>query len=97
MRSQFPDLIQPDIEKQVAESTASLIGHLESVEDVKKVYKTQTEQNYQRKIDQAKDKMGQLKFETAKKEYELILIDLNSENIAIDPHIYFRTYNRPVA
>jgi tetratricopeptide (TPR) repeat protein len=93
LRSQYPDLIQPDIEKQIAESSASIIGHLESVEDVKKVYNTKIEQNYQRKIDQAKDKMSQSKYETAKKEYELILNDLNSETIAIDPHIYFRTYN----
>lgn len=93
LRSQYPNLIQPDIEKKIVESTASVIGHLESVEDVKRVYKTQTEQNYQRKIDQAKDRMGQTKFETAKKEYELILSDLNSETTPIDPHIYFRTYN----
>jgi tetratricopeptide (TPR) repeat protein/predicted nucleic acid-binding protein len=89
LRSQFPDLIQPDIETQVSKISERLDG----ADDVKKEYRSKLEQSYQRRIDQAKQKLDQEKYQTAKSEYELILSDLNSETEKIDPHIYFRVYN----
>lgn len=89
LRSQFPELIQPDIEAQIG----GITERLDSVNDVKKEYRTQLEQSYQRRIDQAKQKLDQEKYETAKKEYDLILTDLLTVTEKIDPHIYFRVYN----
>ncbi len=89
LRSQFPELIQPDVERQII----GVLKHLEAVDDVKKEYRTKLEQSYQRRIDQAKQKLDQGKYETAKKEYELILSDLNLETEKIDSHIYFRALN----
>ncbi|MDD2732275.1 MAG: tetratricopeptide repeat protein [Candidatus Pacebacteria bacterium] len=93
LRSQFPDLIMPDVEKQIQESTAQVIDRIESADEVRKEYKTKREQEYQRRIDQAKEKLDQGKYETAKKEYELILGDLNLNTEKIDPHINFRVFN----
>lgn len=90
LRSQFPNLIQPDIEEQIQ---TKVVDRLDSVEDVKKTYRTKTEQNYQRKIDAAKEKLDQGKHTSAKKDYEAILSDLLLETEEIDPHIYFRVYN----
>ncbi|MFA6306178.1 MAG: tetratricopeptide repeat protein, partial [Candidatus Gracilibacteria bacterium] len=89
LRSQFPDLIQPDIEKQIG----GIAERLDIADDMKKEYRTKLEQGYQRRIDQARQKLDQEKNETAKKEYELILNDLSSETEKIDPHIYFRVFN----
>lgn len=89
LRSQFPELIQPDIEAQIG----GITERLDIVYDVKKEYRTKLEQTYQRRIDQAKQKLDQEKYETAKKEYDLILNDLSAETEKIDPHIYFRVYN----
>lgn len=89
LRSQFPELIQPDIEAQIG----GIAERLDAVDDVKKEYRTQLEQSYQRRIDQAKQKLDQEKYETAKKEYDLILADLLTVTEKIDPHIYFRVYN----
>lgn len=89
LRSQFPELIQPDIEQQIG----GVVERLEAVDDVRKEYRTKFEQSYQRRIDQAKQKLDQERNETAKKEYELILNDLNQETEKIDPHIRFRVFN----
>ena len=89
LRSQFPELIQPDIETQIG----GIAEQLEAVDDVKKEYRSKLEQSYQRRIDQAKQKLDQEKYETAKKEYDLILTDLLTVTEKIDPHIYFRVYN----
>ncbi len=89
LRSQFPELIQPDIEAQVG----GIAERLDAVDDVKKEYRSKLEQSYQRRIDQAKQKLDQEKYETAKKEYDLILTDLLTVTEKIDPHIYFRVYN----
>lgn len=89
LRSQFPELIQPDIEVQIG----GISERLDAVDDVKKEYRTQLEQSYQRRIDQAKQKLDQEKYETAKREYDLILADLLTLTEKIDPHIYFRVYN----
>jgi len=93
LRSQFPDLIQPDVEQKIDVSTSKIIEQMESVDDVKKEYQTKTERNFQRRIDEAKTKLDAEKNETAKKEYEIILRDLNSETGKIDPYLFFRTYN----
>lgn len=93
LRSQFPDLIQPDIEKQIQISTTQIIKHTESLDDVKREYKTKLERGYQRRIDQAKQKLDQGKHETVKKEYEVILNELNFETEKIDSHIHFRVFN----
>ena len=93
LRSQFPDLIQPDIEQKIDTSTSRIVGHLESVDEVKKEYQTKLEKSYQRRIDEAKTKLDAGKNETAKKEYETVLRDLNSETEKIDPHLSFRVYN----
>jgi tetratricopeptide (TPR) repeat protein len=89
LRSQFPELIQPDIEAQIGGITERLVA----VDDIKKEYRSKLEQRFQRRIDQAKQKLDQERYETAKKEYELILDDLGAETEKIDPHIYFRVYN----
>ncbi|MHB0865762.1 MAG: tetratricopeptide repeat protein [Minisyncoccota bacterium] len=89
LRSQFPELIQPDIEAQVE----GIAERLDAVDDVKKEYRSKLEQSYQRRIDQAKQRLDQEKYETAKNEYDLILADLLTVTEKIDPHIYFRVYN----
>ncbi len=89
LRSQFPDLIQPDIEAQFR----GIEERLYAVDDVKKEYRSKLEQSYQRRIDQAKQNLDQEKNKTAKNEYDLILTDLLMETEKIDPHIYFRVYN----
>jgi tetratricopeptide (TPR) repeat protein len=89
LRKQFPDLIQPDIENEINK----ISERLDAVDDVKKEYHTKLERSYQRRIDQAKEKLDQEKYETAKREYDLILGDLTAETEKIDPHIYFRVYN----
>src|SRR3990167_2004654 len=58
----------------------------------KKEYKNKLKKSYQRRIDEAKTKLEAGKNETAKKEYETILRDLNSETEKIDPHLFFRVY-----
>lgn len=93
LRSQFPELIQPDIEQQIKTSTSEVIEHIGAIDDVKKEYKTKLEQSYQKRIDQAKEKLDQGKNETAKKEYEVIFNELKSETEKIDPHIHFRVFN----
>lgn len=89
LRSQFPELIQPDIEAQIGE----ISERFDAVDDVKKEYRSKLEQGYQRRIDQAKQKLDQGKYDTAKREYDLILNDLSTETVKIDPHIYFRVFN----
>lgn len=93
LRSQFPDLIQPDIERKIDSSTSRIVERLESVDEVKKEYKTNLEKSYQRRIDEAKTKLDAGKNETAKKEYETILRDLDLETQKIDPHLFFRVHN----
>ncbi len=93
LRSQFPDLIQPDIEQKIDLLDLKITGHTESVNDVKRKYRTKLEQNYQRRIDEARIKIDDEKNEAAKKEYETILRDLNSESEKIDPHLFFRVHN----
>lgn len=93
LRSQFPDLIQPDVEQKIDLSNSKIIEHLESVNDVKKKYRTKLEQSYQRRIDGARIKIDDGKNEAAKKEDETILRDLNSESEKIDPHLFFRVHN----
>lgn len=93
LRSQFPGLIQPDIESAIERSKTEVMGKLDAIEDVRKEYRTRLEKNYQRKIDQSKQKIDGGKYETAKKEYEKILEELELETEKIDPHIYFRVYN----
>jgi tetratricopeptide (TPR) repeat protein len=92
LRSQFPDLISGDIEKQVDISTAKIIDHLDTVDEVEKRFRTNLEQRYQKRIDEAKKKMD-LQLGEAKKEYEQIVADLASETESIDPHIRFRAFN----
>ncbi len=93
LRSQFPDLIQPDIEQQIEKSTAQVMDRMDSVADVKQEFRTKLEKRYQQRIDKAKESLDGGKNETARKEYESILSELNSETEKIDPHIYFRAYN----
>lgn len=93
LRSQFPDLIMPDIEVKIDESTAKITDRLDAIDDVKKDFQTKIETAYQRRIDQAKEKLDKNQYESSKKEYELILKDLDLETQTIDPHIRFRVYN----
>ena len=93
LRSQFPNLILSDIEKQIDASTLEITGRLDTIAEIKKEYKTKIEQKYQKRIDEAKEKLDKNKNESAKKDYEVILADLNSETEEIDPHIHFRVYN----
>jgi tetratricopeptide (TPR) repeat protein/predicted nucleic acid-binding protein len=93
LRSEFPDLIQSDVEQKIDESTKEITQRLDTVEEVKTKYRTAKENQYQRRIDQSREKIAQHKYETAKREYELIIADLESETDEIDPHIRFRAYN----
>lgn len=89
LRSQFPDLIQPDIEAKLDD----LKGTLVDTEEIKREYKTKLEKRYQKKIDDIKKIGDEGKNETAKKEYLQILSELLEESEEIDSHLLFRVYN----
>lgn len=96
LEKKFPKLFKSktkEIEQKIDSSTSRVIEHLESIDDVKKEYRTKTEKNFQRRIDETKTKLDAGKNETARKEYEIILKDLNLETEKIDSHLYFRAYN----
>lgn len=90
LRREFPDLIMPDIESLLMEK---VINPLKEVEEMKKEYRTKKENDYQIRIDRAKESLDKGRYETAKKEYEIILNELNLETEEIDPHIRFRVFN----
>jgi len=89
LRSQFPELIQPDIEALILRGEKKQ----EAVDEVKKEYKSKIENRYQARINQVKQELNQEKFERAKKEYDRILTDLLTETEIIDPHIFFRVFH----
>ncbi len=89
LRSQFPDLIQPDVEKKVD----VVIDAITSVQAVKKEYTSKTEKRFQQRIDEAKKLLDEHKYVSAKKEYEKIKQEIEAETDTIDPHLYFRVYN----
>lgn len=89
LRSQFPDLIQPDVEKKVD----TVIERLDSAEEAKRQYAAKTERVYARRIDEAKKLLDNHRYISAKKEYEIIKRDIEAETDKVDPHLYFRTYN----
>lgn len=93
LRSQFPNLTLPDIEKQLESVEQNIVGRLDSVEEVEKKYKTDLEQKYSRKIDDARTILNNRNYPEAKREYESILRDLKNETVVIDKHLFFRTYN----
>lgn len=93
LRSQFASLLLPDIAIQLQETKEEIVGRLESVEDVEKKYKTDREQQYSRKIDEARTILNSGNYPEAKREYEFILRDLQRETLEIDKHLFFRTYN----
>lgn len=96
LEEKFPKLFKSktkELEQKIDSSTSRVIEHLELVDEVKKEYKTNLEKSYQRRIDEAKTKLDTGKNETAKKEYEAILRDLNLETAKIDSHLYFRVHN----
>ncbi len=96
LEEKFPNLFKnktKELEKKFDLSHSRVINHLESVDEIKKEYKNKLEKNYQCRIDEAKVKLDAGKNETAKKEYEIILRDLNLETEEIDLHLFFRTYN----
>jgi len=92
----FPNLFKSktkEIRQRIDSSTSMIISRLESVDDIKREYRTRTEKSFQRCIDEAKSKLDIGKNERAKKEYEILLKDLNAETEEIDPHLFFRVYN----
>lgn len=93
LRSQFPLLTLPDMEVAIKDVKKEIIGHLDSVEAVEKKYKTDREQQYSRKIDDARTVLNSGNYPEAKREYESILRDLQRETMEIDKHLFFRTYN----
>lgn len=93
LRSQFPTLILPDIEAQLEAVSSKIDGQKEGVSDATKTYQSKREQMYKRRIDDAKVPLDDGKWATAKKEYELILKDIEADPDPIDPHLRFRVYN----
>ncbi len=96
LEDKFPKLFKSkttELKQKIDSSTSTILDHLESTDEVKKEYQTRWEKSYQRRIDEAKINLDTGKNETAKKEYETILRDLNSETGIIDPHLRFRVHN----
>lgn len=89
LRKLFTNLIQDDLEKLITD----LSRNTEDTAEVKKKYKTKIEQQYTKRIENARRLLDEGKFETAKKHYEEILVDLKAEEEQIDPHLFFRVYN----
>ena len=104
LQAQFPDLIYPDLSAQIESArtdiiesartdTTDIISRIERTNDTQKTYITKIEQDYKRRIDNAKKSLDSGKNETAKKEYELILSDIEAQQDTIDPHLWFMVYN----
>jgi len=96
LRSQFPNLILPDIEAQVeaARSDVGRLGdRLDDLDEAKRSFLSKLEQAYKRRIDDAKMSLDEGKWEGSKTKYELILKDIEEVTEPIDPHLRFRVYN----
>jgi len=93
LRSQFPDLILPDIEGLIETSALKITERLDDLKEEKKSYLSKLKQVYKRRIDNAKKAFDDGKWVSAKKEHELILKDIEAETESIDPHLRFRVFH----
>jgi len=89
IKSQFPDLILPDLEHQHEE----IKKQLDSVKDMKEEYSLKLGKKYNQHIDRAKELLDKQKWKSAKEEYEAIIKELEEETEKINPHLKFRAYN----
>lgn len=90
LRSQFPNLIQPDIEDLIR---TEVVANLESKEEIEKRYRSKNELKYKKRIDDARDILNAGKYETAKKDYLAIIKELEEETEPINRFLFFRAYN----
>lgn len=93
LQSQFPNVILPDIKAQIENARAEIMDRLDGISEATKTYTNQLEQEYKRRIDEAKKPLDQEKWQTAKDEYQVILRDIEAQVAPIDPHLRFRVYN----
>lgn len=93
LRSEFPNLIQVDIETQMQAQHAQLMSRLDTTDEVRKEYQTRIELGFQKRIDDARDELNAGKLESSKRSYLQILAELLPVKEEVDPHLLFRTYN----